>query len=124
MFEILIKDYPVITLTVLFFVWMLVKNKIFATPSEIKDVKKKIIDELLEKNVFVTPAQMQQVETNLKAEFENKYLMLRVWEEFKKGIEIQFSNIFKRFDENTEQTKSIFKGINDLKSYLMNNKNE
>jgi len=121
-FDFIVKDYPIVTLIILFAVWMLLKNHIFATPGELKDIKKKIIEELTTKKVFVTHEELNQAEKKLTKEFEEKYLMLRVWEEFKTGIEKQFANIFKRFDESAEQSKELFNGINEIKNYLMKKK--
>lgn len=117
-------NYPIVTLMLVFGLAFLLKNHIFATPLDVEKVKKEIVDGLKKDSTFVTPAELAYAKTEIKKDVEDHYLAIAVFKEFKRGIDSQFETVFKRFDEGTGQFKELFRGINDIKNYLMKEKNK
>lgn len=100
-------------------VWFLIKSRIIITALDLAKLKTKIIDELKKDKVFVTPQELSDASGKIKKDAEDRFLTLAAFNEFKTGIDNQFKSVFKRFDEGTAQFKAIFKGIDDIKNYLM-----
>ena len=120
----LIKTYPLLTVFIIWFVALLIKNHILATPLDIKEAKKALIKELKEGEVFVTHEELNKMKETIRSDYEARFLSLAVFSQFKEGLDNQFKTVFQKFDENKEQFSELFRGINDIKNILIRNNKE
>lgn len=120
----LIKSYPLLTIFILGFVVLLIKNRILATPLDIKEAKKALIKELKEGEIFVTHDELNKMKETIRSDYEARFLSLAVFSQFKEGLDNQFKTVFQKFDENKEQFSELFRGINDIKNILIRNNKE
>ncbi len=120
----LIKTYPLLTIFIIWFVALLIKNHILATPLDIKEAKKALIKELKEGEVFVTHDELNKMKETIRSDYEARFLSLAVFSQFKEGLDNQFKTVFQKFDENKEQFSELFRGINDIKNILIRNNKE
>ena len=120
----LIKTYPLLTVFIIGFVALLIKNHILATPLDIKEAKKALIKELKEGEIFVTHDELNKMKETIRSDYEARFLSLAVFSKFKEGLDNQFKTVFQKFDENKEQFSELFRGINDIKNILIRNNKE
>lgn len=120
----LIKTYPLLTIFIIWFVALLIKNHILATPLDIKEAKKALIKELKEGEIFVTHDELNKMKETIRSDYEARFLSLAVFSQFKEGLDNQFKTVFQKFDENKEQFSELFRGINDIKNILIRNNKE
>ena len=120
----LIKSYPLLTVFIIGFVALLIKNHILATPLDIKEAKKALIKELKEGEIFVTHDELNKMKETIRSDYEARFLSLAVFSQFKEGLDNQFKTVFQKFDENKEQVSELFRGINDIKNILIRNNKE
>lgn len=112
-------NYPLIVLVVVVVLFWLVKNHILASHDEVKDSKDEIIKSLIKSKTFVTPEELNAREEKIRNDVKTEFLSLAVFNEFKSGIDKQFVRVNERFDENRDSFKEVFKGIDDIKNYLL-----
>ena len=115
----LIKSYPLLTVFIIGFVALLIKNHILATPLDINKAKKDLLKELGESGVFVTHDELNKMKETIRSDYEARFLSLAVFSQFKEGLDNQFKTVFQKFDENKEQFSELFRGINDIKNILI-----
>lgn len=120
----LIKTYPLLTVFIICFVALLIKNHILATPLDIKEAKKALIKELKEGEIFVTHDELNKMKETIRSDYEARFLSLAVFSQFKEGLDNQFKTVFQKFDENKEQFSELFRGINEIKNILIRNNKE
>ena len=112
-------NYPLIVLVVVVVLFWLVKNHILASHDEVKDSKDEIIKSLIKSKTFVTPEELNTREEKIRNDVKAEFLSLAVFNEFKSGIDKQFVRVNERFDEGRDSFKELFKGIDDIKNYLL-----
>ena len=120
----LIKTYPLLTIFIIGFVALLIKNHILATPLDINKAKKDLLKELGESGVFVTHDELNKMKETIRSDYEARFLSLAVFSQFKEGLDNQFKTVFQKFDENKEQFSELFRGINEIKNILIRNNKE
>ena len=118
MFEI-ITSYPVFVILAIFFIVYLFKNHVLTTPFDVKKAQDEVIQQLKKVKSFVTHEELSNASDKIKKEVEDRFLTLAVFNEFKAGIDKQFETVFKRFDEGNQNFKEIFRGINEIKTFLI-----
>ena len=118
MFEI-ITSYPVFVILAIFFIVYLIKSHVLTTPFDVKKAQDEVIQQLKKDKTFVTHEELSNASDKIKKEVEDRFLTLAVFNEFKAGIDKQFETVFKRFDEGNQNFKEIFRGINEIKTFLI-----
>ena len=89
------------------------------TPFDVKKAQDEVIQQLKKDKTFVTHEELSNASDKIKKEVEDRFLTLAVFNEFKAGIDKQFETVFKRFDEGNQNFKEIFRGINEIKTFLI-----
>lgn len=115
----IIHTYPIFVILGVLFIVALVKNHILSTPFDIKKAQDEVIQQLKKDKTFVTHEELSKASDKIKKEVEDRFLTLAVFNEFKAGIDKQFETVFKRFDEGNQNFKEIFRGINEIKTFLI-----
>lgn len=115
----IILNYPLIVLIVIVVLIWLVKNHFLPSNDDVNGLKEEIIKQLIKNKTFVTPDELSSRENNIRNDIKTDFLSLAVFNEFKSGIDKQFARINERFDEGRDSFRELFKGINDIKNYLL-----
>ena len=115
----IILNYPLIVLIVIAVLIWLVKNHFLPSNDDVNGLKEEIIKQLIKNKTFVTPDELSSRENNIRNDIKTDFLSLAVFNEFKSGIDKQFARINERFDEGRDSFRELFKGINDIKNYLL-----
>lgn len=115
----IILNYPLIVLIVVVVLIWLVKNHFLPSNDDVNGLKDEIIKQLIKNKTFVTPDELSSRENKIRNDIKTDFLSLAVFNEFKSGIDKQFARINERFDEGRDSFRELFKGINDIKNYLL-----
>ena len=115
----IILNYPLIVLSVIVVFSWIVKNHFLPSNDDVNGLKEEIIKQLIKNKTFVTPDELSSRENNIRNDIKTDFLSLAVFNEFKSGIDKQFARINERFDEGRDSFRELFKGINDIKNYLL-----
>lgn len=115
----IITSYPVFVILAIFFIVYLIKNHVLTTPFDVKKAQDEVIQQLKKDKTFVTHEELSNASDKIKKEVEDRFLTLAVFNEFKAGIDKQFETVLKRFDEGNQNFKEIFRGINEIKTFLI-----
>lgn len=115
----IILNYPLIVLIVVVVLIWFVKNHFLPSNDDVNGLKDEIIKQLIKNKTFVTPDELSSRENKIKNDIKTDFLSLAVFNEFKSGIDKQFARINERFDEGRDSFRELFKGINDIKNYLL-----
>lgn len=115
----IILNYPLIVLIVIVVLIWLVKNHFLPSNDDVNGLKDEIIKQLIKNKTFVTPDELSSRENKIRNDIKTDFLSLAVFNEFKSGIDKQFARINERFDEGRDSFRELFKGINDIKNYLL-----
>lgn len=115
----IILNYPLTVLIVIVVLIWLVKNHFLPSNDDVNGLKDEIIKQLIKNKTFVTPDELSSRENKIRNDIKTDFLSLAVFNEFKSGIDKQFARINERFDEGRDSFRELFKGINDIKNYLL-----
>ncbi len=115
----IILNYPLIVLIIIVVLIWLVKNHFLPSNDDVNGLKDEIIKQLIKNKTFVTPDELSSRENKIRNDIKTDFLSLAVFNEFKSGIDKQFARINERFDEGRDSFRELFKGINDIKNYLL-----